>query len=99
MLGSLERQRATLAWKCGGLDPAGLRATTAASTITLGGLLKHLAYVEDSWFSESLHGRDRQHPWDTAESFGFEAGGDDGAPGIAVRMASARESNLQCLAA
>ena len=25
LLGSLERQRATLAWKCGGLDAAGLR--------------------------------------------------------------------------
>ncbi len=67
LLGFLEYQRATLAWKCGGLDPAGLRAMTAASTITLGGLLKHLAYVEDSWFSESLHGRDRQHPWDTVD--------------------------------
>jgi hypothetical protein len=27
MLGSLERQRATLAWKCGGLDSGDLRAT------------------------------------------------------------------------
>ena len=27
LLGSLERQRATFAWKCGGLDAAGLRAT------------------------------------------------------------------------
>ena len=41
--GSLERPRATLAWKCGGLDAAGLRATVGASSITLGGLLKHLA--------------------------------------------------------
>lgn len=30
LLGSLERQRATLAWKCGDLDAAGLRATAAA---------------------------------------------------------------------
>ncbi len=37
LLGSLERQRATLAWKCGGLDAAGLRATLAPSSITLGG--------------------------------------------------------------
>src|SRR5450631_128121 len=43
LLGSLERQRATLAWKCGGLDAAGLRATLGASSMTLGGLLKHLA--------------------------------------------------------
>ena len=43
---SLEFQRATLAWTCAGLDAAGLRATAAASSITLGGLLKHLAQVE-----------------------------------------------------
>ncbi len=47
LIGSLERQRATFAWKCGNLDAAGLRASTAASTMTLGGLLKHLAAVED----------------------------------------------------
>ncbi len=26
--------------------------------MTLGRLLKHLAYVEDAWFSRWLHGRD-----------------------------------------
>jgi hypothetical protein len=50
LLGSLERQRAILAWKCGGLDEAGLRATVGASTISLGGLLKHMAAVEDDPF-------------------------------------------------
>jgi hypothetical protein len=29
LLGSLDRQRAILAWKCGGLDAAGLRAPWA----------------------------------------------------------------------
>ena len=67
LLGFLDYQRATLAWKCGGLDAAGLRATVGASTMTLGGLLKHLALVEDSWFSRWLHGRDRQPPWDTVD--------------------------------
>ena len=67
LLGSLERQRATLAWKCRGLDAGGLRATTAASTMTLGGLLKHLAYVEEHWFSRSLHGREMGAPWDTID--------------------------------
>ena len=45
--GALERLRATFRWKADGLDSAGLRARTAASTLTLGGLLKHLARVED----------------------------------------------------
>jgi hypothetical protein len=67
LLGSLERQRATLAWKCGGLDAPGLRATLAPSSITLGGLLKHLAHVEDDTFSRLLLGRDPRDPWDTVD--------------------------------
>jgi len=58
LLGFLDYQRATLAWKCSGLDAASLRATTAASTMTLGGILKHMALVEYGWFSRSLHGRE-----------------------------------------
>ena len=67
LLGSLERQRATLAWKCGGLDAAGLRATVGASSITLGGLLKHLANVEDDYFSRRLLRREPGPPWDTVD--------------------------------
>ena len=63
LLGFLDYQRATLAWKCSGLDAAGLRATTAASTMTLGGILKHMALVEYGWFSGSLHGREYAPPW------------------------------------
>ncbi|MGZ8623646.1 MAG: DinB family protein [Actinomycetota bacterium] len=65
LLGSLERQRATLAWNCGGLDTAGLQATVGASSITLGGLLKHLALVEDDYFTGKLLGRNLGSPWDT----------------------------------
>jgi uncharacterized damage-inducible protein DinB len=67
LLGFLDYQRATLAWKCSGLDAAGLRAKVGASSITLGGMLKHLANVEDYWCSRRLHGRDPQPPWDTAD--------------------------------
>jgi len=67
LLGSLERQRATLAWKCGGLDAAGLRATVGASSMTLGGLLKHLALVEDDYFSVRLFDRAPTPPWDTVD--------------------------------
>lgn len=67
LLGFLEYQRATLAWKCAGLDAAGLGATVAASSMTLGGMLKHLAYVEDWWCSRWLHGRDPEPPWDTVD--------------------------------
>jgi hypothetical protein len=67
LLGSLERQRRFVAWKCGGLTPAGLRATLAPSTMTLGGLLKHLALVEDDMFSVKLHGQPPRPPWDTVD--------------------------------
>jgi uncharacterized damage-inducible protein DinB len=67
LLGFLDYQRATLAWKCSGVDAAGLQVTTGATDMTLGGLLKHLALVEDSWFSRSLLGRDRSAPWDAID--------------------------------
>ncbi len=67
LLGSLERQRATLAWKCGGLDAAGMRATVGASSVTLGGLLKHLAFVEAATFAWKLLGRDPGPPWNTVD--------------------------------
>lgn len=67
LLGSLERQRATFAWKVGGLDAEALAVRVAASEITLGGLLKHLAFVEELWFSTMLHGRAPGEPWDTVD--------------------------------
>ncbi len=67
LLGFLDWQRATLAWKCAGLDAAGLRATTAASAMTLGGILKHMAFVESDWFSRDLHGREYAPPWDAVD--------------------------------
>jgi uncharacterized damage-inducible protein DinB len=67
LLGFLDYHRATLTWKCADLDAAGLRATVGASSVTLGGMLKHLAYVEDHWFSWSLHRQDRQPPWNAVD--------------------------------
>ena len=67
LVGFLEYQRATLAWKCRGLDAAGLNVTVGVSSMTLGGMLKHLAYVEDYWFSQRLLGRDWHPPVDTGD--------------------------------
>ncbi len=67
LLGFLEYQRATFAWKCSDLDAAGLAVTVGASTMTLGGMLKHLALVEDGWFSEGLLGRPRSAPWSSVD--------------------------------
>lgn len=68
LIGTLERNRRTFAWKAGGLDADGLRATTAASTMTLGGLLKHLALVEADWFAVKLRGEPLGQPWDAVDT-------------------------------
>ena len=67
LLGTLERLRRYLAWKCGGLDAAGMRATLGPSTMTLGGLLKHLALVEDDTLGRKLTGRELGPPWDAID--------------------------------
>ena len=67
LLGFLEFHRATFAWKTSGLDADGLAATTAASTLSLGGLLKHLAFVEDFWFSYRFAAEPPAAPWDGAD--------------------------------
>ena len=58
----LERNRRTFAWKTLGLDQEGLRATTAASAMTLGGLVKHVALVESDWLAVKLAGREYGPP-------------------------------------
>ncbi len=67
LLGALERQRRYIAWKCGDLDSAALRQTLPPSTMTLGGLLKHLALVEEEYFSRRLLGREFGTPWDMVD--------------------------------
>lgn len=59
LVGALDRMRTTFRWKADGLDGAGLARHVGASALTLGGLLKHLAAVEDTTFSWKLAG---QHP-------------------------------------
>lgn len=52
----LDYQRATVLLKVDGLDRDQMNTTTAASDLTLAGLLKHLAVVEDGWFRRVLLG-------------------------------------------
>lgn len=82
LLGALERQRATFRWKADGFGRSGLTTSVGASTMTLGGLLKHLALVEDAYASIKLHGVELSEPWTSmpgSEEHGFEWGtaGDD----------------------
>ncbi len=65
LAGALDRLRTTFRWKADGLDSAGLRARIGASALTLGGLLKHLARVEDEIFAVKLSGEPIGAPWDS----------------------------------
>ena len=55
----LDFHRGTLLWKCAGLTDAQLKAAAVSpSTLTLLGLLRHMAEVERSWFSSRAAGLD-----------------------------------------
>jgi uncharacterized damage-inducible protein DinB len=62
----LEFNRGTVVTKAEGLDHAGLNATHAPSEMTIAGIVKHLALVEDWWFHQIMGGRDEPEPWASA---------------------------------
>jgi hypothetical protein len=66
LVGALDRLRTTFRWKADGLDAAGLQCRIGASSLTLGGLLKHLALQEDYAFATKLSGEPLGAPWDLA---------------------------------
>jgi len=67
LVGALDRLRATFRWKADDLDAAGLQTRIGASSLTLGGLLKHLARAEEQMCSTKLSGAPPGAPWDTAD--------------------------------
>jgi uncharacterized damage-inducible protein DinB len=59
LLGFLDWHRATLAWKCDGLDAEQLRRKASPpSQLSLLGLVRHMAEVERSWFRRVIGGED-----------------------------------------
>jgi uncharacterized damage-inducible protein DinB len=64
LLRMLAFQRDTLRWKCSGLTPEQLAFRHAPSTMSLGGLLKHLAVVvEASWVDVTFAGGCETPSW------------------------------------
>jgi uncharacterized damage-inducible protein DinB len=59
----LDYYRAVLVRKASGLTQAQLAVRLGPGILTLGGLLKHMAYVEDWWFHEGWAGRPSVEPW------------------------------------
>jgi uncharacterized protein DUF664 len=79
LLGALDRLRTTFRWKADGLDAAGLEARIGASALTIGGLLKHLAWAEDLMFTTKLRGEPLGPPWEGhyEEDWEFTSAADD----------------------
>ena len=63
LLAFLDYHRDTLRQKTGGLTQVQQATRLEPSTLTLGGLLKHMALVEDNWFSVVLLGNEDAEPW------------------------------------
>ncbi|AEG44421.1 DinB family protein [Isoptericola variabilis] len=63
----LDYHRDTLRWKTDGLTAEQLRTPLPPSDMTLGGLLKHLAYVESQWFRVVLAGEEPLPPFDAVD--------------------------------
>jgi hypothetical protein len=64
VLGSLDRLRATFRWKADGLDGEQIHTAAAPSTLTVGGLLKHLAAQEDYAAQVKIVGSGMPSVWD-----------------------------------
>jgi uncharacterized damage-inducible protein DinB len=78
----LDYQRDTFRRKTRGLTQEQMATTHPPSTLTLAGLVKHLALVEDWWFAVTLHGTETVAPftdvdWDATPDWEFDTAVDD----------------------
>ena len=101
LLAFLDFHRDTLRLKADGLDQRQLAQTTAASSLTLAGLLKHLALVEHSWFAYRLVGGDSIEPWasvdwDADPDWEFNTAVDDDPATLRRMLDEAIEASRRC---
>lgn len=83
LLAFLDYYRSVMIRKVEGVDDGGLRMSPVASGTSLGGLTKHLAYVERSWFQEFFASREVEYPWsDTDSDAEFRVEDEDTADGL-----------------
>jgi Protein of unknown function (DUF664) len=85
LTGALERLRTTFRWKADDLDADGLQTRIGASSLTIGGLLKHLAACEDYMFTVKMRGEPIGAPWDAmgwdgSDDWAFTFSADDERP-------------------
>ncbi|MFD8952242.1 DinB family protein [Streptomyces xanthophaeus] len=91
----LDFHRATLARKCEGLTDEQLRrASMPPSTLSLLGLVRHMAEVERHWFRRVLSGEDLPHLWSDSHDFqaAYDASGSSRAEAFAAWEAEVERS-------
>lgn len=82
LLAFLDRHRDRFRRRCAGLTAAQLNTPQPPSDMTLGGMMKHLAYVESWWTAAILLGREQPEPWlsadwDADEDWDWHSAADD----------------------
>ncbi|MBV1853111.1 DinB family protein [Catellatospora tritici] len=91
----LDYHRATLAWKCDGLDDEQLRLRSMPpSTLSLLGLVRHMAEVERAWFRRVIDGEDIGLVWSDSGDFqvAYDATGATRAEAFAAWQAEVEHS-------
>ena len=79
----LDFYRSVMIRKVEGVDDLKLRWSPVPTGTSLGGLIKHLAYVERQWFQETWAGRDVEYPWGEDDPDAeFRVGPDDTKDGL-----------------
>jgi hypothetical protein len=63
----LDYHRDTFRMKCSGLTQAQLAQALPPSDMTLGGMMKHLAVVDQTWFEDDFLSRGWMPPFDTVD--------------------------------
>jgi uncharacterized damage-inducible protein DinB len=63
----LDYERATVLWKLTGLSDEQVRRRLVPSATTMLGIVKHLGYVERSWFQMRFESQDLPVPWTVAD--------------------------------
>ncbi|MFF4009603.1 DinB family protein [Streptomyces sp. NPDC001717] len=91
----LDYHRATLAWKCEGLTDEELRrASMPPSSLSLLGLVRHMAEVERHWFRRVLGAEELPHLWSDSHDFqaAYDASGSTRAEAFAAWEAEVAHS-------
>ena len=102
LIAFLDYHRDYLRRKTEGLTQAQLAQPLAPSTMTLAGLLKHLALVEDHWFSEVLMGNEEAEiwqpvDWDADPDWEWRTAADDSPGALRALFDSSVETSDRCI--